>query len=387
MDMAGTLERREAVVTEAQAGRLEGFLRALAAVSHGAARGMVEQGCVHVNGAPCTDPATPLAAGDRVAVAWRCDQRYRPRPRPRADRRFRIVYEDRALLVVDKAPGVLTHPNHGERDTLLDALSAYLGHDPGPGGGRRGRAVRAHLVHRLDRDTSGLLVFGKSAAAAVGLKEQFAARKPRRIYVAVVAGRLAAATGTFRSRLATDDALNQYSTGQAGEGRPAVTHYRVTHRLPGVTAVEVRLETGRRNQIRVHFAEAGHPVLGDPRYRPREARHPRWKIRRLALHAAELAFEHPLTGAALHFHAPLPAELARFLAAAAPSSATPPAPTGPAAAPAPRGAPETEENPSPPDGEVCYHDREGRAPPPGGKRRRSLLSPGQRARVRPVARK
>jgi 23S rRNA pseudouridine1911/1915/1917 synthase len=197
-------------------------------------------------------------------------------------------------------------PNHGEPDTLLAAVRDYLGR------GRR-QPPRLLVVHRLDRETSGVLVLARTPEAVHGLKAQFAAHSPERLYVALVAGNPPQDAGTFRSRLATDPSLNQRSTSHPDAGKLAITHYRVTRRLDGVAAVEVRLETGRRNQIRVHFAEAGHPVLGDPRYAPERARHPRWKVRRMALHAAVLGFRHPVTGQALRFESPLPPEFAALL--------------------------------------------------------------------------
>ncbi len=281
-------------------------VRRLTGLPNAQVRGLFDHGCVAVNGAVCETPGTALVAGDRVEVRRDPARRYGERPRARGQVALRVVHEDAHLIVVDKPAGVLSVPNKGERDTLLAALRHYLG---------RGRRTppRVFIVHRLDRDTSGLLVFAKTLPVAKALKAQFAARKPARRYVAVVAGRVAAGHGTFRSRLATDPDLNQHSTEDEQSGKPAVTHYRVLRHLAGATAVEVTLETGRRNQIRVHFAEAGHPVLGDTRYRPRQARHPLWKQRRLALHAAELGFAHPVSGTALRCTAPVPEALAVLL--------------------------------------------------------------------------
>jgi 23S rRNA pseudouridine1911/1915/1917 synthase len=145
------------------------------------------------------------------------------------------------------------------------------------------------------------------------LKDQFAANKPEREYIALVAGRVQAEQGTFESLLATDKDLNRFSTDDESIGQLAITHYRVISRHEGATLVQVRLETGRRNQIRVHFAEAGHPVLGDPRYQAELARHPYWRHERLALHARLLGFDHPVTADPLRFESSLPAEFERFL--------------------------------------------------------------------------
>jgi 23S rRNA pseudouridine1911/1915/1917 synthase len=188
---------------------------------------------------------------------------------------------------------------------LLHKVEAYVRHVA------KGRG--AFAVHRLDRGVSGLLVFGKSQEIVRQLKDQFAASKPEREYVAIVAGRVKEKEGTFESLLATDKDLNRFSTDDESIGQLAITHFRVVARLEGATLVQVRLETGRRNQIRVHFAEAGHPVLGDPRYEPELAAHRRWPHERLALHARLLGFEHPITGQAIRLESPLPSEIARFL--------------------------------------------------------------------------
>jgi 23S rRNA pseudouridine1911/1915/1917 synthase len=314
-------EQRRLTLTASGGERAAALVHQGTGLPHSVVRGLFEHGCVLRGEAACEDPAALLTPGERLAVAYEPGRRYRGKPRPRASAAFRLVYEDPYLLVVDKAAGVLTVPNHGEPDTLQDAVRAYLGR------GRK-RPPPVFIVHRLDRETTGLLVIARTGDAAHGLKTQFAAHSPERMYLALVAGELSAESGTFRSRLATDPSLNQRSTTHPDAGKLAITHYRVRQRLPGATAVEVRLETGRRNQIRVHFAEAGHPVLGDPRYAPERARHPRWKTRRMALHAAVLGFTHPETGRTLRFEAPAPEEMTRFLAA--------PSVPAPAAAPARR---------------------------------------------------
>jgi 23S rRNA pseudouridine1911/1915/1917 synthase len=161
-----------------------------------------------------------------------------------------------------------------------------------------------------------LLVFSKTQEVLEQLKDQFAASKPEREYVAIVAGHMRQREGTFESLLATDKDLNRYSTEDEAIGQLAITHFRVVAHLEGATLVQVRLETGRRNQIRVHFAEAGHPVLGDPRYESELAQHARWRHKRLALHARLLGFTHPVTGQDLRLESALPAEMERFLKAA-----------------------------------------------------------------------
>lgn len=225
---------------------------------------------------------------------------------------FLLVHTDPDLVVVDKSAGILTVPTaRGESNTLVQRLRRHLG---------RGRpfAPRLTVVHRLDREVSGLLVFARSEATAQALQADFARHRPEREYAALVAGVLPRDAGTFASRLVTGKGLQRFSTERDDIGEEAVTHYRVERRLAAATLVTVRLETGRRNQIRVHFAEAGHPILGETRYRPDLARHPAWSAGRLALHARLLAFVHPTTGQALRFESPLPSEFVAFLRRAQP---------------------------------------------------------------------
>jgi 23S rRNA pseudouridine1911/1915/1917 synthase len=192
-----------------------------------------------------------------------------------------------------------------EENTLVGRVSLYL---------RQTSHKRAAWpVHRLDRGVSGLLVLAKSPAALTHLQEQFKRRKPSRRYIGIVAGHVRQTTGTFESYLETGKNLDQFRTFEEGKGRLAITHYVVQKYLPGATVVEVQLETGRRNQIRVHFADAGHPVLGDPRYKPQEATHGKWQNNRLALHAVSLGFEHPVTGKPLAFESRLPNAMLRFI--------------------------------------------------------------------------
>lgn len=298
--------RKRITVDPARAGRLDRVVQTLTGLSRAGVFGLFDHGCVLVNGRPAAAAGGPARAGDVVEVRYAPDRTYRPKPRPRRGSPFRIVFEDDRLIVVDKPAGVLTVPtDRGGDGSLAQALGDYLG---------RGRSrAPVGVVQRLDRDASGLLVFAKDADTAERLRDQFESRKPEREYAALVSGAVAAREGTFRSRLATGRDLRRHSTGGAG-GEVAVTHYRVERALPGATLVRARLETGRRNQIRVHFAEAGHPVLGDRRYAPEAARDRRWPYRRLALHAAVLGFRHPGTGETVRFESPLPRPFREFLA-------------------------------------------------------------------------
>lgn len=301
-DVGRSVKRKE--VPEGTRGRVDRVVQELTGLSRAGVFGLFDHGCVTLNGAPCDEAGAEAKAGDVVEVRYDSSRRYKPIPPARADRAFRIVFEDEHLLVAAKSAGVLTVPTYAqERDTLVHKLAMHAG-------------ARVEVVHRLDRDTSGLLVFGKSRAIAEALQKQFREHKPDRQYVAIVAGVVELEAGTFDTLLATDERLHRYSTDDEGEGERAVTHYAVERRMPGATLVRVRLETGRRNQIRVHFAEAGHPVIGDRRYDSKRAGHNLWDSRRLALHAEVLGFRHPVTGAAVSFKADLPRAFILFLAAA-----------------------------------------------------------------------
>jgi 23S rRNA pseudouridine1911/1915/1917 synthase len=286
--------------------RIDRLVQELCGLSRSQVIGLFDHGCVLRNGAIITQPAERLVAGDLVELRYDANQRYHPKPKPRRNLGFEIVFEDKHLIVVDKPADVLSVPTRRqETNTLVQKVEAYVRHVS------KGRG--AYSVHRLDRGVSGLLVFGKSQEIVRQLKDQFAASKPEREYVAIVAGHLKQKQGTFESLLATDKDLNRFSTEDESIGQLAITHFRVVAHLDGATLVQVRLETGRRNQIRVHFAEAGHPVLGDPRYEPELAQHRRWPHTRLALHARLLGFMHPITGQDLRLESPLPTELEQFL--------------------------------------------------------------------------
>lgn len=293
-------------------GRVDRVIQSLSGLSRAQIVGLFDHGCVTVNGAPCDTPGQPVAVGDLVELAYYPGQRYHAAPKGKRPPGFGIIYEDRQLIVVDKPASMLTVPAHpGESFTLVDRLSDYLR--------RCGGARQAFTVHRLDRGVSGLLVFGKTAEWASRIRAQFAEHKPERLYVALVAGRVTSNQGTWASRLSTDRSLRRYSTDdddEEGEGEHAVTHFAIEQRWSDASLARIWLETGRRNQIRVHFAEAGHPVIGDDRYRARLAAHPRWPFSRLALHARALGLTHPATGEPMRWESPLPMEFERFLAPA-----------------------------------------------------------------------
>lgn len=300
-------------VSNADVGRIDGFVSKNLKKSRSEGRGLCDHGCVLLNGKKCFDSGMILKSGDKVEVVFETDRHYKEKRRIFKTRVFSIVFEDEDIIVINKNAGFLTTPNHGEQNTALTTLNQYLKYSI-YGGKEIG------VIHRLDRDTSGLLVFAKNKKAADRVIAQFANQKPDREYIAIVTGKMIERSGTFESHLATDRNLNQRSLERlskksrgALKGELAITKFQVEKVYEDVTLVKVRLQTGKRNQIRVHFAEAGHPVIGDTRYRTDISAHQAWDKDRLALHAKSLGFEHPTTGKYLRFDSEIPPEFVRFL--------------------------------------------------------------------------
>ena len=335
--------------------QLPGVLQNLLGMPASQSHWLIENGCVRINERLCRKLHQRVEPGDQIEVDWipmpvvvRTEARSASRQGP-----VEFLHDDPHLCVVVKPPNLLTVPTmYREGQTLVSKVERRL----------RDKDDQAKIfcVHRLDRDVSGVLVLAKTLQVAELLREQFAARKPDRQYIAIVAGVPQKGSGTIRSYLATDANLNRYSvkgpvkenspesrdgvggrdrsggheksggreksgrdraggrekagSREGGEytGELAITHYKLRHDWGETALVEVRLETGRRNQIRVHLAEMGHPILGDPRYRPDLATHRAWPYRRIALHAESLGFTHPITGEQVRFLAPWPQEFRDF---------------------------------------------------------------------------
>ena len=226
-----------------------------------------------------------------------------------------IVYEDAHLIVVDKPAGLVVHPAAGNLDGTL--VNALLHHCDGQLSGIGGVA-RPGIVHRIDKDTSGLLVVAKSDVAHEGLARQFADHSIERAYLAVTAGRPVPAAGTVRGNIArSPNDRKKMALVADGRGKHAVTHYRMLEALDGAALVECRLETGRTHQVRVHLASIGHALLGDPAYgrTPPRLRPVLQQLgfARQALHAAVLGFVHPVSGTAVRFASVAPQDMQELL--------------------------------------------------------------------------
>jgi len=273
-------------------------------LSHARAKRAIEEAQVTVDGEIVRDPGCWIAEGQEVV--WLRD---RPVDRIPPHLRIELLHADEDVAVVVKPAGLLTIPTPDrEKDTLVARLATTLHR-------KRGRRPYLAVVHRLDRDTSGLCVFATSRRGLASLQAQLLDRSLGRIYDAVVVGELAAEAGTFDQPLVGDGLRRKRWIAQGGEsGKPAVTHWRVVERLAEATLVRVTLETGRTHQIRIHFAAAGHPVIGDAVYSAAQAMPAARGLARQALHAGELAFRHPVDGREMRFTAPPPDDFAGLLA-------------------------------------------------------------------------
>jgi 23S rRNA pseudouridine1911/1915/1917 synthase len=286
---------------EAAGTRLDAYL-AGALGSRSRAQRLIEGGAVLVDGVRAPKRLR-LAGGEAIVVDEAADRRAAaPGTEPAP---FSVAFEDEHLIVVDKPAGVVVHPARGHaQGTLVQALGGRAA------GGDEGRAG---IVHRLDRDTSGLLVVAKGDAVHRALRELLARRAITREYLALVDGRPPARTGTIDAPIGRDRRRRTRVSTDSDVPREAVTHFVLERALPATTLLRVRLATGRTHQIRAHLQAIGHPVAGDAEYGGAG----RLGLRRQFLHAARLAFAHPVTGAALDVSSPLPPDLQAALRRAA----------------------------------------------------------------------
>ncbi len=297
-------ERRKVTIEERQAGdRLD---RVLAAawpdLSRSRLKQLIEAGAVFSGGAKLGDPAMRVKRGQSVMVVIPPAVRAEPKGQAMA---LPIVYEDAHLIVIDKPAGLVVHPAAGNRDgTLVNALIAHCGDSLRGIGGE----LRPGIVHRIDKDTTGLIVAAKTEQAHRSLGKQFAAHAIERVYKALVWGVPRARAGVIEGAIGRSPLNRQKMAVLRGGGKEARTHYKVMEAF-GSTAslVECRLETGRTHQVRVHMAHIGHPLIGDPVYgRPRTIPGLTLGIQRQALHAAVLGFQHPASHKVLRFESVLP---------------------------------------------------------------------------------
>lgn len=253
-------------------------------------------------------PNYHVKAGDEISFSWKEKQELTLVPQ---DLPLHILYEDEDMIVINKARGMVVHPGFGNPDgTLANALLYHCGpsllsacEDP----------IRPGIVHRLDKDTSGVMVAAKSARAFPVLKEEIRIHEAARHYLALVHGQMEGNTGVIRLPLGRSVKDRMKWDVQPKTGKPAVTHYRVEEFMPGYSFLELKLETGRTHQIRVHMAYIGHPVVNDPLYGWKKDHFP---IEGQALHSWTLDLKHPVTGEAMHFEAPVPEDLKLCLAMA-----------------------------------------------------------------------
>jgi 23S rRNA pseudouridine1911/1915/1917 synthase len=271
-------------------------------------KALIRSGAVEAKGEAVRDPAIKVRGDEIFHVTV-------PEPEPAhnvpQDIPLKIVFEDEHLLVVDKPAGLVVHPAAGNRDGTL--VNALLHHCSGSLSGIGGVA-RPGIVHRIDKDTSGLLLVAKTDVAHEGLAKQFAAHSIDRRYLAIVAGVPQQSQGIVDAPLARSAANRKKIAVVTGpRGKRAVTHWKRLNVLRDTTLVECRLETGRTHQVRVHMASIGHPLIGDPVYGRPGRTHGKLLNKlgfwRQALHAAELGFTHPVTGRRLSFSSPMPPDM------------------------------------------------------------------------------
>ena len=282
--------------------RLDAALSARSgAFSRAEAQRLIDRGLVLVDGSP-RPKSHRMAPGQLVEVAEPVEPAQKPEP---DEVPFEVAWEDPHLLVVDKPAGVVVHPGAGrDRGTLAQALAGVAAGGPDPG--------RAGIVHRLDRDTSGLLVVARSEEVHAALQRLIRERAMRREYLALVDGRPDARTGVVDAPVGRDPARRTAMSTGGRRARSARTHFELREALPRTTLLGLRLETGRTHQIRVHMAAIGHPVCGDRRYGG-AASGSRLGLNRQFLHSAQLAFSHPMTGELVRCESKPPADLRRAL--------------------------------------------------------------------------
>lgn len=296
------MTRELTAATEHAGVRLDAFLSADGALTRSQAARLITEGRVRVNGKPAAKSAR-LSGGETVTVDV---PQLRETALPPQDIPLDVVYEDDDVIVVNKPTGLVVHPAPGHPDgTLVNALLHHCGDSLSGIGGEK----RPGIVHRIDRDTSGLIIAAKNDAAHLALSAQLKDHSLSRTYECLVTGNMKQDSGTVDAPIGRSSA-DRKKMAVVPTGRRAVTHWEVVARYPGVTHLRCRLETGRTHQIRVHMAYIGHPILGDTVY---GAKKPVPGLTGQCLHATGLRFVHPRTGEPVELHCPLPPEFTAML--------------------------------------------------------------------------
>lgn len=300
------------IIAEESGERIDALLaRTIEDLSRSAAQRLIEQGAVLIEGR-AVQKNTRCQAGDRITVTMPTTEEIDLVPQ---DLPLDVMYEDDDLIVVNKARGMVVHPAPGHPDgTLVNALLWHCGDSLSGIGGEK----RPGIVHRIDKDTSGLLIVAKNDFAHQALSAQLADRSLSRVYEAVVRGRLREESGIIDRPIGRHPTDRKRMAIVERTGRPAVTHWEVLARYNGYTQIRCRLETGRTHQIRVHMASIGHPLLGDGVY---GAPSPEKGLEGQCLHARELKFVHPRTGEHVHLVTELPTWFTDVLARLGPETA------------------------------------------------------------------
>ena len=324
------LSRAITAPAEAAGRRLDQYLVEALGVSRARVQWLLSEGKVLLEGKP-PKASYKLHGGEEILITGESE----PRPLRAVPEAIvlDIIYEDDDMAVVNKPAGMMVHAGAGSTDdarnrgTLVNALLHHFEELSSHGG-----ALRPGIVHRLDKQTSGLLLVAKHDKAHAKLAEMFSRRQVQKTYIALVHGAVTSESGTINTAISRDLVRRTRMTTRRVDGRAAVSHYRVLRRIESpfgrFTLVSIRIETGRTHQIRVHMASLGHPVVGDTLYgapamiravthttrrKPATEPEPKLHLDRNFLHAAELALSHPMTGGSLSFQAPLPEELKLFL--------------------------------------------------------------------------
>ena len=308
------------VITEATGIRLDTYLASqITSTSRSQVRRAIELGKVIVNGQPIIKPAYEVSAGEEIQITLPETPPLEAKPEAIP---LDIIHEDDEIIVINKAAGMVTHPGAGVTSGTLANALVYHFQQQALQLPRRGGSSRPGIVHRLDVGTSGLIVVAKTDRAHLQLAEQFQSRRVRKIYSALVYGTVKEDEGRIEAPIGRDPRSRvKMAIRPAGDGRDALSLYRVIERFDEFTLLDVEIKTGRTHQIRVHLAHIKHPIVADPTYdagrsnsiKSAKLRAAIAKLARPFLHAARLSFAHPATGQRIEFSAPLPADLQSFL--------------------------------------------------------------------------